>query len=192
MKILFKVCIGVAMVAVLAIVVLHLYKYRLTTMEFEITQQTLDHIQGSYLYLNTDPLIITLIEDNTLKYNIDTYSLNTALTIQQNYVTLNLVDNYAMHKSEICLIRAQRDTVITLINPKFLCYFKATHSDTNLKYLELEKDNYAQVNSVDIILHEHNILCIPRFWLFKTPNNIEVNAYFTHSVFTKFFSLFVF
>lgn len=191
MRNIFKVCISAILVGILSIILIHLYKYQVKNLEFVITQQDLDHIKGSYLYMNADPLIITLIEDDTLKYNIDTYSLNTALTIQQTYTTINLTDNYASHKSEICLIRPHQDTTITLINPKFVCYFKSVRSDANLKYYELEKENYTQVNSVDIVLHKHNILCIPRFWLFKIPNNVEVSSYFTHNIFTKFFSLFI-
>jgi len=167
----------------------HFYKYSNKTKKYEIVQRNLDNISGDDLYMNLNPLVITFIEDNTLKYNIDTYSLKTALTIKENYINLDAeTEKYMTHNNEICLIRPHKNTTITLINPKFNHFVTKVNQDSYFKYFNLPKENYSHVNSIDILLHVHNIYCVPRFWLFKFNEVQKVDIYLTHNIFTKYFS----
>jgi len=189
-NILFKVS-GVVLILLVILVIFHLYKYLDKTNIYEITQQKLDFIDGNKLYMNKDPLIITFIEDISFKNNIDNYFLKTALTRKEKYITLDLVENYMSHKSEICLIRPITDTVITLVNPKFSKYFNYINKDKNFKFSNLEKDKYSDVQSIDIVLHRHNIFSVPRFWLFKFDNKCKIETYLSHNIFTQLFSIFI-
>lgn len=178
----------VLIIVTLIIATFHFYKYSQKTKNYEIIQQKLDNVRGNNLYLNLEPLIITFIENDTFKYNIDNYSLKTPITINEKYISVdNFDEKYMSHNSEICLIRPQKDTVITLINPKFIHFFNKSNKDSNFKYYHLEEDNYSQVHSIDIVLHEHNILCLPRFWLFNCNENSKIDIYLTHNIFTVFF-----
>ena len=189
-NVIFKVC-GVVLILLVILVIFHLYKYLETTTRYEITQQKLDFIDGNQLYMNKDPLIITFIEDIPLNHNIDNYLLKTALTIKEKYIIIDSVDEYISQKSEICLMRPKKDTVITLINPKFSKFFDYLKKDENFKYYNLEKENYSKVQSIDIVLHKHNIFAVPRFWLFKLDNKCQVDTYLSHNIFTHLFSLFI-
>ena len=188
-KIAFKVIIILISALIITITILHFYKYSAKSEKYEIIQQHLDNINGNDLYMNVNPLVITFIEDNTLKHNIETYSLRTPLTIKENYINLNTeMDNYMLHNNEICLIRPHKNATITLINPKFNHFFKKDSTDKYFKYFNLPHENYSYVNSIDIVLHEHNIYCIPRFWLFKFNDSQKVDIYLSHNIFTYFFS----
>lgn len=185
----FKAVIILIVVILGIITSFHFYKYTSKTEKYEIIQQDLDNVNGNSLYMALNPLVLTFIENNTLKYNIDTYSLKTALTIKENYINVGgETNNYMRHTNEICLIRPQQQTTITLINPKFSHFFIKSRKDAYLKYYELSKENYAHVNSIDIVLHVHNIYCIPRFWLFKFNGDNKVDMYLSHNIFTQLFS----
>ena len=176
---------------IITIITFHFYKYNGKTTKYEIIQQNLDNINGNDLYMTLNPLVIVFIEDNTLKYNIDTYSLKTALTIKEKYISVDTeTENYMKHTNEMCPIRPRQSTTITLINPKFSHFFTKLKKDSHFKYSQLPKENYSHVNSIDIVLHEHNIYCVPRFWLFKFNDNQKVDIYLSHNIFTKLFSYF--
>ena len=191
-KVVFKAVVMLILALIIIITLFHFYKYINKTTKYEIIQQYLDNVNGNDLYMNTNPLIITFIEDNTLKYNIDSYSLKTALTIKENYISINPeTENYMSHNNEICLIRPQQNTKITLINPKFNHFFTKLKNDKYFKYHKLPEENYPHVNSIDIVLHKHNIYCVPRFWLFKFNDSQKVDIYLSHNIFTLLFSYFI-
>ena len=185
----FKATIILIVTILVIIISIHFYKYISKTEKYEIIQQDLDITNGNNLYMTLNPLVITFIENNTLKYNIDNYSLKTALTINENYISIEGGDKkYMRHNNEICLIRPQQDTVITLINPKFSHFFNTSKNDAYFKYYQLAEDNYPHVNSIDIVLHKHNIFCVPRFWLFNFNENKKIDIYLSHNIFTTCFS----
>tara|TARA_B110000967_G_C18813327_1_gene524812 strand:- start:632 stop:1213 length:582 start_codon:yes stop_codon:yes gene_type:complete len=188
-KVAFKAVAMLILALIIIITLFHFYKYINKTTKYEIIQQYLDNVNGNDLYMSTNPLVITFIEDNTLKHNIDSYSLKTALTIKENYISINPETvNYMSHNNEICLIRPQQNTTITLINPKFNHFFTKLKFGEYFKYHKLPEENYSHVNSIDIVLHKHNIYCVPRFWLFKFNDSQKVDIYLSHNIFTILFS----
>ena len=187
----FKVIILIVLLIIILIVGSHYYKYINKTQIYEIVQSELDNIDGYGLYTNKDPLVITFIEDETLKFNIDKYSLKTPITIQEKYFNLNLKKKYYLHKYEICLIRPINDITITLINPKLSKFFSKIQYEAPFDTFDLPSENFSEVNSIDIVLRRHNIFCIPRFWLFSFDTNNEIEIFVTHNIFTKLFSFFL-
>lgn len=190
MRNMFKGVLIIVIILIIIILSLHYRKYIVTTEKYEILQQELDNVVGYSLYTNKDPMIITFIEDSSFKINIDKYSLKTAITISENYFDLNIDKYYYNHNYEICLIRPLVKTVITLINPKFNSFFNGVDNDYDLNKFELLDENFPNVKSIDIVLHRHNIFCLPRFWLFKFKSENKIEMFTTHNIFTKFFSFF--
>lgn len=169
----------------------HFYTYTSTKKNYTILQKPLDNIEGYLLYTNTEPLVISFIEDETLQFNVNNYNLKTALTTEEKYFTINpKATNYLSHTSEICLLRPKKDITLTLINPKSAKFFNSEKGENNFKFSTLPKKNFSDVNSIDIILHRHNIFCIPRYWLFSVEKGGELEVFMTHNIFTKVFSFF--
>lgn len=181
----------VIILIIILLLIFHYKKYMTNSNIYQIDQQELEYIQNEPLYNNLNPLIITFIEDNTLKYNIEQYKLFGPISIDFNYFILNNNSNYLSHSNEILLVRVKIDTKIELINPKYFKHFvKINNKSTLLNNYSLLEKEYNNVFSIEITLHEYNILYIPRFWLFKCidlNNNIE---FFTcNNIFTKLFNI---
>ena len=169
----------------------HFYTYAKTKKIYTILQKPIDDIEGYQLYTNTEPLVISFIEDDTFKYNVKNYNLKTALTTEEKYFTINpKANSYLSHTAEICLLRPKEDITLTLINPKSSKFFKSDKGGHNFKFSTLPEKNFSKVNSIDIILHQHNIFCLPRYWLFSVEKEGDVEVFMTHNIFTKIFSIF--
>ena len=114
------------------------------------------------------------------------------MSIFHNYFTIHDNTFYYTHNYEILLVKCSSDISIELINPKYISFFDKNENNNKNMYFKnysLQEKNYSYVQSIEIILHEYNILYIPRFWLFKIEhihNNLEFFS--THNIFTKIYS----
>tara|TARA_B100000925_G_scaffold256672_1_gene210647 strand:+ start:619 stop:1191 length:573 start_codon:yes stop_codon:yes gene_type:complete len=179
-----KVLIFIAVI----FVVLHYRKYRYYTSVYQIDQQELEYIKGDDLYNQHNPLIITFIEDITLKENINEYRLFSLLSFNKNFTNIKSNGLYNVHPNELCLIRPKNEIRIELVNPKFKKYFKKNTNRGVFYNYVLEKENYERVESIEIILREYNILYVPRHWFFKINNGDESIDVFTCDNLVSFFS----
>ena len=178
---------------------LHVQKYMATSDDYTIDQQELEYVKGDELYNQLNPLVITFIEDDTLRVNVKNYKLYSNLTFFKHFQTLPFYENNVIYRSssEITLLRSrnQGDTYIELYHPKYSSEFKPLKS-SSIKKLGLSSNNklslYQQIEKkqkthlehenknendedeaehevpyIHIIIHEYNILYIPRHWYFK-------------------------
>ena len=183
--------IKIVLIVIVTLIIFHFKKYNKSSDGYEIEQQELDYIKGDELYNISNPLIITFIEKNTLKYNIQTYRLFSPLSIDFKYRNINVSENYYSHSGEIMLIRPNKDIKIELINPKYSRFFDKIDKSNLVKY-KLDEKNYDKVASIEIILHEYNILFVPRFWLLNISNNdsnSHIEVFTCHSIFTYLFNI---
>ena len=179
----------------IAIIILFAFHYRIfihSTKGYEISQQEIENIKGYDLYNLHQPLIISFIEEDTLKYNIDTYSLYSPITIQQKYISLVSFDHkYISHNNEICLIRPIEDITVTLINTHNKNVFKKNKilDGGLIEYSPLENINKAK--SIDIIVREYTILAIPRNWFFTfDKKDVNIEVFLSQNIFTTVFSIY--
>ena len=147
----------------LILILFHYRKYSKFNENYEIEQQELDYIKGDELYNRLNPTVITFIEDNTFKYNIDNYSLFSPISISFTYLNLNPSNKYYQFTGEILLVRPNKDIKVELTNPKFIRYFRLKSDNDNYNQYKLLSKNYSDVSNIEIILHKYNILYIPRF-----------------------------
>lgn len=173
------------------LIIMHYRKYKSTADGYEIQQQELDYIDGNELYNQLNPLIITFIEEGTLKKNVESYNLHSIMSMNKKFNMYNTNQDYLSHHGEILMIRTMKKQVIELIHPKFVNQFKKINrKDTLVNHYKLPKQNNSKVQSIDIVLREYNILFIPRHWLFKfSEPNKSVEIYQTHNIFSKIFSI---
>ena len=112
------------------------------------------------------------------------------MSIIRNYFSIQDNEHYYSHKFEVLLIKSPGDISIELINPKYISFFNEENKNTiHFNNYSLKEENYSYVQSIEIILHEYNILYIPRFWLFKiseSPSKLEFFS--SHHIFSKLFS----
>ena len=179
-------------VILLLLIVMHYRKYESKADGYEIQQQELDYTNGSELYNQLNPLIITFIEETSLKDNVQKYELHSPLSISKDYSMYNPTKDYLSHNGEILMIRSKETQNIELINPKFSDFFDHKKSDDVIfKHYKLPEKNNQKVQAIDVVLREYNILFIPRHWLFKfSLDNKSVEIFRCHNVFTKIFSIF--
>ena len=175
----------------------HYFKYTKIDNTYIIEQQSIDNIEKRGLYNILNPLVISFIEDNTLKYNIDTYRLTTPISFNKRYFNLaTFIDKYMSSTTEMILLRAKKTVNINLVNPTYKHLFKKqktlSKNSGSMNTFHLEKDNYDKTQSIDIVLREHNILYIPRFWLFNFDKNDDEVEYFQcDNIFSSMFNYFI-
>ena len=175
----------------------HYFKYIKTDSNYIIEQQPIDNIARRGLYNILNPLVISFIEDNTLKYNIDRYLLTTPLSFNKRFFNLKtFTDKYLSSTTEMILLRAKQTVKINLISPLYKGFFKRgltiDKNSGSLNTFHLEEENYNKTQSIDIVLREHNILYVPRFWLFNFDNSDEEVEYFQcENIFSRMFNYFI-
>jgi hypothetical protein len=186
-----KLYVKISIIISIILTIMHYKKYTRSSEEYEIQQQELDYIDGNELYNQLNPLIITFIEEGSLKYNVEEYKLYSILSFNKKFRMYNTNNDYLSHNREILMIRTMKQQNIELINPKYAKYFKENKSsDIIFKHTKLPDNNNLKVQSVDIVLREYNILFIPRHWLFKfSDSNKSVEVYSANNIFTKLFSI---
>jgi len=173
--------------------ILHIKKYRDYNTGYQIDQQELDYVANKNLYNQLDPLVITFIEETSLKDNINKYSLTSPLSIQKQNIQLenSLINKlYFYNSNELLFIRPTKKCNITLVNPDYLKYFKnmalGNSNFTFIKQQILDENNYKKVHIIEIIVREYNILYIPRRWIFKIETeDPTIDFYYTNSLLTK-------
>lgn len=175
----------------LILLIMHYRKYNSKAGGYEIQQQELDYIDGNDLYNQLNPLIITFIEEISLKDNVEKYNLHSPLSLSKKFTMYNPSKDYLSHSGEILMIRSMQTQTIELINPKFNKFFKRKPSgDTLLQHYKLPDKNNSKVQAIDIVLREYNVLFIPRHWIFKfSIDNKSVELFNCHNIFTKIFSI---
>ena len=185
--------IKIVFVLLIILLFFHFRKYKHYSESYEIEQQELEYINGDELYNQLNPIIITFIEDNTFKFNIDSYKLFSQLSVSRSYMNIIPSNKYYKHNSELLLIRPNKDIKIELTNPKYVEFFKYVSNNSNIYEYTLDKKDYSNVANIEIILHAYNILYIPRFWLFTISNNdinTKVEIFSCHNIFTYLFNIF--
>ena len=186
-----RLYVKITVVFTLILLIMHYRKYNNFSDGYEIQQQELDYTEGNELYNQLNPLIITFIENTSLKNNVESYKLHSILSFNKNFKLYNTNNDYLSHHGEILLIRSKHQQQIELVNPKYNNNFKHKKTgDTIFNHSVLPKKNNENVKAIDIVLREYNILFIPRHWLFKFGStNKSVEVFTTHNIFTKIFSI---
>ncbi len=164
---------------------LHYRKYKQFNLDYEIEQQELDYVNGNELINQLNPLVITFIEEVTLEENALKYGLYSPLSFSKTYMNApkEWYDEniYIKQKEDVFLIRPKKEIKIELVNPKYNNLFNKKDKNT----YNLDKDNFNNVNTIEIIIREHNILYIPRHWLFKLIGNDECEVFYNSSFINK-------
>jgi len=182
---------------ILLLLIAHYFKYTKVDNSYIIEQQTIDNIEKRGLYNILNPLVISFIEDNTMKYNIEKYRLTTPISFNRTFFNMStFIDKYMSSTTEMILLRAKKTVNINLVSPMYKHFFKKQKTLSKnsgfMNTFQLEKDNYNKTQSIDIVLREHNILYIPRFWLFNFDKDDEEVEYFQcDNIFSRMFNYFV-
>ena len=113
-----KLYVKISIIISIILTIMHYKKYTRSSQEYEIQQQELDYIDGNELYNQLNPLIITFIEEGSLKYNVEEYKLYSVLSFNKNFRMYNTNNDYLSHNGEILMIRTMKQQNIELINPK--------------------------------------------------------------------------
>ena len=183
-------------ILIILLLIGHYFKYIKIDNKYIIEQQSIDNIEKRGLYNILNPLVISFIEDNTMEYNINKYRLTTPISFNKTFFNMNsFTDKYMSSSTEMVLLRAKKTVNINLISPIHTHLFRKDKmvgkNSGSMNTLHLEKDNYNKTQSVDIVLREHNILYIPRFWIFNFDKDDEEVEYFQcDNIFTKIFGKF--
>lgn len=178
------------------LLICHYFKYIKVDNNYIIEQQPIDNIEKRGLYNILTPLVISFIENNTLKYNIDRYRLTTPISFNKTFFNMpTFTDKYMSSSTEMILLRAKKTVTINLVRPMYKHLFKSAKvvlpTGGRVKSFHLDKYNYSKTQSVDIVLREHNILYIPRFWMFNFDKGDEEIEYFQcDNIFSRLFTCF--
>ena len=187
----------VIFLSAILLLIAHYFKYIKVDNKYIIEQQTIDNIKKRGLYNILNPLVISFIEDNTMKYNIEKYGLTTPISFNKTFFTMpTFMEKYMSSTKEMILIRSKKTVNINLVSPMYKSLFAKqktlNENSGSMNTFYLEKDNYKKTHSIDIVLREHNILYIPRFWLFNFDKNDEEVEYFQcDNIFSSMFNYFI-
>jgi hypothetical protein len=161
---------------ILLFVLLHIYNYTsLSYDEYQILQQDIDKVDGSKLYKEPFPFVMTYIENDTLYFNIQRYLIYSPISIQHTYDNKIVGDfeknKYMTHYYPYLMIKADKDVDLTIIPSKY---------GNNIKDGELT--DISNTQQVLIKLHPYNIVFIPRFsyWKLDGDNDTKVEIYHSH------------
>jgi len=183
----------ILIIVILVILVLHYKKYKEFTEEYKIEQQELDYVKPYEINNNLNPLVITFIEEISLKENAMKYKLYTPLSLKQ--VEEKVDDSwyeknrYIEQKHDTFLIRPEKECKISLINPKYKNLFKKMETKDNGNVYEGIDDNFKEVKEIDIIIRDYNILYIPRHWLFHFEDKNNCTIFYSSSLLSKVYQL---
>ena len=119
-------------IIIVILTIMHYRKYKAYASDYEIQQQELDYIDGSNLYNQLNPLIITFIEDKSLLENVNAYKLYSPLSVSIKSPIYNTNNDYLSHSGEILFIRVKSDITLELINPKYTPKYKNIKSKDNI------------------------------------------------------------
>ena len=178
----------ITIVIIIILILFHYKKYRDYTSLYQIDQQELDYVKGNELYNQLNPLVITFIEEIPLKENVIKYHLHSLLAFNKQYLTLDTksLTNYIKHSNDVLLIRSVKLATITLINPKYNKFFKKINKIPYGTTYSLAESNFDKIKTIDVIVHDYNILYIPRHWIFKiTTDDATIDMFYSHNIFSK-------
>lgn len=178
-------------ILIIILTIMHYRKYRDFSDNYDIDQQELEYIDGNNLYNQLSPLIITFIEEKSLLKNINSYKLYSPLSVSIKSFEHLPTNNYLSHSGELLFIRPQSDITIELVSPKYKNSYKPiTCKDSSLRHYHLPKSENEKVKAIDIIVHEYNIMFIPRHWLFKISNgDKKIEMYTSQNIYTYLFNI---
>ena len=182
---------------IIALLIAHYFKYTKVDNKYVIEQQTIDNIGKRGLYNILNPLVISFIEDNTMKYNIEKYRLTTPISFNKTFFTMpTFIDKYMSSTTEMVLLRAKKTVNINLVSPMYKHLFTRERTlnknSWSMNTFLLGKDAYSKTQTIDIVLREHNILYIPRFWLFNfDKTDDEVEFFQCDNIFSRLFNYFI-
>jgi hypothetical protein len=161
---------------ILLFVLLHIYNYTsLSYDEYQILQQDIDKVDGSKLYKEPFPFVMTYIENDTLHFNIQRYLIYSPISVQHTYDNKILGDfeknKYMTHYYPYLMMKVDKDIDLTIIPSKY---------GNNVKDGELV--DLSNTQQVLIKLHPYNIVYIPRFsyWKLDGDNETKVEIYYSH------------
>jgi hypothetical protein len=161
---------------ILLFVLLHIYNYTsLSYDEYQILQQDIDKVDGSKLYKEPFPFVMTYIENDTLHFNIQRYLIYSPISIHHTYDNKILGDfeknKYMTHYYPYLMMKVDKDIDLTIIPSKYV---------NNVKDGELI--DLSNTQQVLIKLHPYNIVYIPRFsyWKLDGDNETKVEIYYSH------------
>jgi hypothetical protein len=158
------------------LMLLHMYNYtNQSYTDYQILQQDIDKVDGSSLYKEPFPFVMTYIENDSLYFNIQRYLIYSPISIKNTYYNKLLSefekDKYMVHYYPFFMIKVNKDIDLTIIPPKY---------SNNIKDGILT--NMDDTQQVLIKLHSNNIVYIPRFsyWKLDGENDTTVEIYHSH------------
>lgn len=165
----------------LIIIVSHYRIYRKINNKLEII--TISNKLKNYDDYISENLPIVFKNNN----NIKNYIIS-PLTIKTKNINILDDHNYCYHNNNMLLIEFEKKTSIFLLKPDQKKFF-SNIKKKDLKFLKLKKNRnykYIQLN-----LSKDDILCIPRFWIFKfneSIKSVKITSYDT--IFTLLYKFF--
>lgn len=161
---------------ILLFVLLHFYNYISQSYDdYQILQQDIDKVDGSKLYKEPFPFVMTYIENDTLHFNIQRYLIYSPISIEHTYDNKKLDDfeknKYMTHYYPYLMMKVNKDVDLSIVPSKY---------SKSIKDGELnDTDNTQQVL---IKLHPYNIVYIPRFsyWKLDGESDTIVEIYHSH------------
>jgi len=164
------------LVIILLVILLHIYNYvHQSVDEYQILQQDIDKVDGSNLFKEPFPFVMTYIENDTLHFNIQRYLIYSPISIKHTYDSKILgnfeKDKFMTHYYPFFMMKVDKDIDLTIISSKYA---------NNIKDGEL--NNVDDTQQVLIKLHPYNIVYIPRFsyWKLEGDSNTKVEIYHSH------------
>ncbi len=163
-------------IVILIFILLHIYNYmNLSYDEYQILQQDIDKLDGSRLYKEPFPFVMTYIENDTLHFNIQRYLIYSPISIQHTYDNKLLSDfekdKFMTHYYPYLLMKVSKDVDLTIIPSKY-----SKNIDDGIL------NNVEDTQQVLIKAHPYNIVYIPRFsyWKLNGDDNTKVEIYHSH------------
>jgi len=164
------------LVLLLMVIILHIYNYNKQSYdEYQILQQDIDKVDGSNLYKEPFPFVMTYIENDTLHFNIQRYLIYSPISINHTYDIKKMNDfeknKYMIHYYPLLMMKVDKDIDLTIIESKY---------GKNIEDGELlDASNIPQIL---IKLHPYNIVYIPRFsyWKLDGDSDTKVEIYHSH------------
>ena len=161
--------------AIIFLFIIHFLKYKKKKNSIDIIQ--IDHIIKDYKdYIDENyPIILTNHDSKSIEKLYSPLSISSSTEKTQ-------IKDFCYHLHDMLIIIPIKKTNITICNPIENPKFKKKQKKSGINYLEIIDEKY---NFIDINLNIDNFLIIPRFWIFKSNQEIILKT--SDTIFSKTF-----
>lgn len=165
----------VIIIFIVFLFVIHYLKYikkKKTIDIIQINHKVLDY--KDYIDENY-PIILTNHDSKLLEKLYSPLSI-TSFTEKKN------IKDFCYHLHDMLIIIPLKKTTLTICNPIENDKFKKKTKISGINYLEIIDEKY---NCIEINLNTNTFLIIPRFWIFKTDQEVIIKT--SETIFSKIF-----